>query len=321
MPRPPALAVLLIGGLLAAGCTTARGATGDAGPTEPVKQTVATPPPPATSTPTPDRTPSHTAPRTTRPPVTHPRMSPPRTTHPPAPTPHPTPQSTSPAPRHTAAPAGRVVVLDPGHNGENASHPEIINQQVPDGNGTTKACNTTGTATNAGYPEHAFNWDVANRVAATLRADGITVVFTRPNDDGVGPCVDKRAEIGNAAHATAVVSIHGDGSLSGHGFHVIRAQRDAGTAATDAASLRLATDVHQPMVADSGMTTATYIGSDGYDTRSDLAGLTLSDRPTIMIECGNMRDAGDAARMSSPDGRARIAGAISSGISAFLDGR
>jgi N-acetylmuramoyl-L-alanine amidase len=246
-------------------------------------------------------------------------------------TPDPAPRasarpSATPRPSHTAtstrpnAGAGQVVVLDPGHNGANASNLDIINQQVPAGNGVTKPCNTTGTATNAGYPEHAFNWDVALRVRAILRSHGITVVLTRPDDTGVGPCVNKRAEIGNDAHAAAVVSIHGDGSLTGHGFHIIRAARDAGTAATDADSARLAADVHQPMVADSGMTTATYAGSNGYDTRSDLAGLTLSDRPTIMIECGNMRDSGDAARMSSPAGRARIAAAISAGISSYLAG-
>jgi N-acetylmuramoyl-L-alanine amidase len=221
----------------------------------------------------------------------------------------------------TSVPPGRVVVLDPGHNGGNASHPDIINAPVPAGNGTTKPCNTTGTATNAGYAEHAFNWDVALRVRSILRGQGITVVLTRQNDTGVGPCVDKRAQIGNAEHATVVVSIHGDGSWSGHGFHVITARKDLGTPAVDAASSQLAHDVHAQMLADSGMTTATYIGSDGYDQRSDLAGLNLSDRPTILVECGNMRDAGDAAIMSSVDGRSRIATAIASGISAFLDGR
>ena len=211
-------------------------------------------------------------------------------------------------------------MLDPGHNGGNASHPDIIDKLVPAGNGTRKPCNTTGTATNAGYAEHAFNWDVALRVRTILRSDGITVVLTRPNDTGVGPCVNRRAEIGNDAHAAAVVSIHGDGSPTGYGFHIIRANDDDAGARTDAASTRLAADVHARMVSESGMTTATYAGSDGYDMRSDLAGLTLSLRPTIMVECGNMRDAGDATRMSSPYGRSRIAMAIASGISAFLAG-
>ena len=256
---------------------------------------------------------------TTDPPT---KADPPATTRPPAPTHqpkkphpkvHPIPPKASKLPT-----TGQVVVLDPGHNGGNGSHPEIINQPVPAGNGTTKPCNTTGTATDSGYSEHAFNWAVALRVRTLLRQHGVTVIITRPNDTGVGPCVDKRAAIGNAAHANAVVSIHGDGAVTGHGFHIMRAVKDLGTTAVDAASGRLATDIHGGMLAESGMTPATYAGTDGYDSRSDLAGLNLSSRPTIMIECGNMRNSSDAARMSSVDGRDRIADAIAKGIEAFL---
>lgn len=321
---------VLAAGLLLSACAQAHGTGHHA--TEPSAVAVQTPPPPATSTdpfssdPTssdpPSTDPTSSDPpatvRSTGPPATTARASQHRPSTPPSPKPSRTRQSTVAA---THVPPGRVVVLDPGHNGGNASHTDIINAPVPDGNGSTKPCNTTGTATNAGYAEHAFNWDVAMRVRSILRGHGITVVLTRQNDSGVGPCVDKRAQIGNAAQATAVVSIHGDGSWSGHGFHVITATKDRGTPAVDEASSRLAHDVHAQMLADSGMSTATYIGSDGYDRRSDLAGLNLSDRPTIMVECGNMRDAGDAAIMSSVDGRSHIAVAIANGISAFLDGR
>ncbi|MGH3920544.1 MAG: hypothetical protein ACRDSG_16145, partial [Pseudonocardiaceae bacterium] len=68
--------------------------------------------------------------------------------------------TTSPDPAPPTTPAGITVVLDPGHNGANASHPAEINRPVPNGRGGTKPCNTTGTATNRGYPEHAFTWDV-----------------------------------------------------------------------------------------------------------------------------------------------------------------
>src|SRR3954471_18965938 len=92
-------------------------------------------------------------------------------------------------PTHTSAsvhqPNGALtVVLNPGHNGGNATHSAAINRQVPAGYGTYKACATTGTTTNAGYPEHAFNWDVSLRVRTILRAHGIRVVLTRPSDTG-----------------------------------------------------------------------------------------------------------------------------------------
>ena len=48
--------------------------------------------------------------------------------------------------------AGKVIVLDAGHQLGNHNFPEEINRLVPAG-GFTKPCNTTGTATNGGYPE------------------------------------------------------------------------------------------------------------------------------------------------------------------------
>src|SRR5271167_3731566 len=66
--------------------------------------------------------------------------------------------------------AGMTVVLDPGHNG--VSDPSI-SRQVPNGRGGTKECNTSGTATADGYPEHAFTWDVALRVRGALDALGV----------------------------------------------------------------------------------------------------------------------------------------------------
>jgi N-acetylmuramoyl-L-alanine amidase len=109
-----------------------------------------------------------------------------------------------PLPAETPAPPPAVVVLDPGHNGGNASAPEVINRQVPAG-GFTKPCNTTGTATASGYPEHAFTFDVAVQTAELLRAEGVTVVLTRTDDSGVGLCVDVRAAVANDAGADLAV--------------------------------------------------------------------------------------------------------------------
>ena len=141
------------------------------------------------------------------------------------------------------------MVLNPGHNGQDASHPEIINRLVPyNFHGGLKPCETTGTETNGGYPEHAFNFDVALRVRAILQAHGVRVALTRPNDDGVGPCVDERARIGNQPGSVAVVSIHADGAPSGdHGFHVCYASDPPAGAAVDAASRRLSTLIHDSL--------------------------------------------------------------------------
>jgi N-acetylmuramoyl-L-alanine amidase len=218
-------------------------------------------------------------------------------------------------------PGAPLVVLNPGHNGGNASHATEINRLVPAGFGDTKACDTTGTETNAGYPEHAFTWDVSLRVRRILRAHGVRVVLTRTSDTGVGPCVDARAATGNGPDVAAVVSIHADGApSSGHGFHVNQDSRrpDGATAAVARQSRVLGRALHAALARSSGLVPSTYIGQDGYYYRDDLAGLNLARRPATFLELGNMRNAGDAALLSSAAGRARIALAVADGILAYL---
>jgi N-acetylmuramoyl-L-alanine amidase len=213
-------------------------------------------------------------------------------------------------------------VLNPGHNGGNAGNPAAINRQVPAGFGQYKACDTTGTETNAGYSEHAFNWDVSLRVRTILQARGVAVIMTRPSDSGVGPCVDERARIGNQRGVAAVVSIHADGApTSGHGFHVCEDSLQPGGPAVAAASHRLTVAMHDALLGGSGMTTSTYLGSNGYYPRADLAGLNLATVPATFLEIGNMRNPGDASIQTSAGGRQRIAAVLASGILSWLGRR
>jgi len=224
----------------------------------------------------------------------------------------PSPASTSPA-----TPDKFTVVLDPGHNGANASHPTEINRPVPNGRGSTKACNTTGTSTAADYPEHAFNWDVALQVRDALTARGVQVVLTRPDNTGVGPCVNDRATIANRTGADAMVSIHADGATrSGHGFHVAYSDPPL-NASQGPSSVALATALATALRGE-GFTPANYKGADGLDPRSDLAGLNHARIPAALVECANMRNPQEAALVSTPDGRTRYATAIADGIMAWL---
>jgi N-acetylmuramoyl-L-alanine amidase len=217
---------------------------------------------------------------------------------------------------------GATIALDPGHNGGNFAHPSVINAPVFVGNGT-KACDTTGTATADGYTEAAYNFDVATRLAALLRAAGTTVVLTRPDNAGVGPCVTQRAAIGNQAHAAVAISIHADGGpTGGRGFHVIQPAPIAGyNTAIVAASDRLALDVRRDYQAATGMPFSTYAGSSGLETRSDLGGLNLSTVPKVFIETGNMQNGTDAALLESPDYRQKVATGLFQAFADFLAGR
>lgn len=229
--------------------------------------------------------------------------------------------TTSPSASKAAGPLlGKVVAIDPGHNGANGDHPEIINQIIDGGYGQRHACNTTGTETDAGYTEHQFAWQVANFLRPMLEARGITVVMTRPTDTGVGPCTDKRAAIENSANCDAAVSIHGDGAPPQvRGFYVLTATRPPAGPIISAASLRLASCI-AAAAEDMGFPASNTLGQGGLWTRDDLTGLNRSTRPKILIECGNMRNAAEAAIMSSTAGQQAYARALAQGVVAFLKG-
>jgi N-acetylmuramoyl-L-alanine amidase len=185
-----------------------------------------------------------------------------------------------------------------------------------------KPCNTTGTSTNGGYPEHAFTWDVSNRVATILRSHGVRVLMTRTSDNGIGPCVNVRAAIESTPGVAAAIAIHADGAASsGHGFHICEDSRtpEGASASTVAKSKTLSDDMRTALDGGSGLTRSTYIGGgSAFFPRDDLTGLNLSTNPTTFLELGNMRNGGDAALQSSATGRARIAAAIAAGILIYL---
>lgn len=216
-------------------------------------------------------------------------------------------------------PAGAppVVLLDPGHSGGTAGHAAELSRQVPNGRGGTKPCNNTGTSTDAGYPEHTFNWDVAQRTKSLLQARGATVVLTRSDDTGLGPCVNDRGTAGQRANADAVVSIHADGAPAARsGYHVALSDPPVHPAQEEPAR-RLATAMRDAM-RSAGFPDSDYVGRDGMSPRSDLAGLNLATRPAVLVECANMRNPTEAAFVSSPEGRERYGAAIAAGVLAFL---
>lgn len=224
--------------------------------------------------------------------------------------------------RGAAALAGRTIVLDAGHQLGNGRFVDEIAHSVPAGKGRTKACNTTGTASDAGYPEATFAFEVTEELAARLRTLGAAVVLTRTrNETGLwGPCVDERGRAGNTLHgggrADLKLSVHGDGCRGcGPGFHVLVAGPDH---PVGEASHAFAGELRSALLA-AGLERAAYTGEgEGLVERDDLATLNLSRMPAAMVELGNMRDPADAAWMQDGRGRARIAEALAAAVVAYL---
>lgn len=221
---------------------------------------------------------------------------------------------------------GKVVVVDPGHNG--GYNPPVLNNRVDTPFGPFQ-CSATGTETaDQKVTEHALNWQVAGKLADVLQAKGATVVLTRPDDAGLGPCNIDRARIANAAHADLLISIHTDGQIPGRGgiaapqgFHVQIDTKIGGGTASPALvqrSLAAAENVVRNMKKLTDEPVSNYVPRkpEAIWQRSGdlmvLAGLTAT--PGVLIEMGNLREPTDLARITSDAHQQTMAIALEAAI-------
>ena len=216
---------------------------------------------------------------------------------------------------------GKIIGIDPGHNGRNWTDPGYLGRRVWNGR-EWENCDTTGTQTARRYTEARFNFNVATYLRADLIRAGARVVMTRQNNHGVGPCVNKRARILDNAHANVSIDIHADGGpASGRGFTILEPVADGPNNKVIKSSVRFAREVHAAMRRLTPMLVSNYYGHNGYIFRNDLAGLNLTTMPKVLIECGNMTNAADARLLTRPSVQRRIASALSAAIIKFLTSR
>jgi len=243
-----------------------------------------------------------------------PRWWPQGKTHPSQPWPALWPRPVEFSPTAHGPLSGIVIALDPGHDIGNGRHVSLINKKY--WVGLTKICNTTGTATNAGYPEATYNFDVAARLRRLLVAAGATVVVTRDRNSTstYGPCVGARGAFPVQEHAAFMLQIHADGGPStGRGFHVIapayyKGYTDDMWIASRAFGQAMVTGMKA-----TGFRPSTYLSSV-IQVRKDQGGLNTSDVPTVTVETLNMRNAADAAIAMSASGRQKVAAGLYAGI-------
>jgi N-acetylmuramoyl-L-alanine amidase len=213
---------------------------------------------------------------------------------------------------------GMVVGIDPGHNGDNWDHTSYINQSVWNGR-EEETCDTTGTQEANGYTEAQFAFNVAQNLAATLEAQGATVVLTRTTNSGFGPCITQRASIVNNAGAHVAVSIHADGGpVSGRGFSILEPVASGVNDAVISASQVLGEHVRSAFLTETPMPVSDYYGVNGVVPRDDLGGLNLTTVPKVMVECGNMPNPTDAALLVDPGFQQQAATALAKAITTFL---
>jgi N-acetylmuramoyl-L-alanine amidase len=79
--------------------------------------------------------------------------------------------------------------------------------------------------------------------------------------------------------------------------------------------------VRAALLQGTSMPESDYYGHDGLIDRDDLAGLNLTTVPKVLVECGNMRNATDAALLIQPSFQRALARAFTAAIVRFLTGR
>jgi len=231
----------------------------------------------------------------------------------------PAPASTgqAPAPGHMAL-TGKIIGIDPGHNGLNYTSPAFLDRKIWNGR-AWEGCDTTGTQTAEGYTEARFTWNVATYLRADLTRMGARVVMTRAGNHGLGPCVDSRAQILDRAHANVSIDIHADyGPPAGRGFTILEPVADGPNDRVIRPSARFGRDAHAMMLRYTKLPVSDYYGQNGYISRDDLAGLNLTTMPKVLVECGNMHNAADAALLVQPGVQQSVAAALAAAIAQFL---
>ena len=148
-------------------------------------------------------------------------------------------------------------------------------------------------------PEKPYTLDVAQRLAATLRANGMRVILTRDGDYFVG--LRQRCDIANAQRNAIFVSIHFNGAPRA-GADGIETYYYTGQSASLAAS------VHQRVLAATGL-------EDRHVRRRGFFVIRRTSIPSILVELGFLSNPDTAQKVSgSPAYRQRLADAVAKGI-------
>jgi N-acetylmuramoyl-L-alanine amidase len=191
------------------------------------------------------------------------------------------PPSLSAVPNSRPIPNGRrVVVIDPGHGG-------------PD----------PGAVGIGGLRETDIVLDISQQVTQLLEQQGITVVLTRNGEYDLG--LEPRVQMAERANATIFVSIHANAmpanrsDISGIETYYFDSGKE------------LAQVMHQTMLEDTG-------ARDRRVRQARFYVIRRTSMPAVLLEVGFVTGVEDAAQLSTPAYRSRMAAAIARGILRYL---
>ncbi|MCW2599316.1 MAG: cwlM [Frankiales bacterium] len=179
--------------------------------------------------------------------------------------------------RSGAALAGKVVVIDPGHGGEDRG------------------------AVGNGLEEAAVAEDLAARLEGRLTAVGVRALLTRGPDSC--PSNAERADLANAARADLLISLHVDSDSSPHCQGVASYHYGTGSGSASTVGERLASLVQREVVARTALL-------DCRVHHKTWQLLRLTRMPAVRLELGHLTHAGDADCLADPAFRDTVAEAL-----------
>lgn len=207
---------------------------------------------------------------------------------------------------HRVPDVGKVqtVVLDPGHGGYDK-----------------------GQVSRYGA-EKDFALDVARKLRSILQAKGLRVIMTREGDYFVP--LEVRAKIANSARNSIFVSIHFNASgddPNATGFEIFSFTPRGAPSTSDtnvnskSFNMQPGSSVDAQSMALSACIYHSLLGHlPEYDRgikRARFAVLRLTNVPAVLIEGGFLTERGESKLISNKDWRAKLAGAIGTGIESY----
>jgi N-acetylmuramoyl-L-alanine amidase len=207
--------------------------------------------------------------------------------------------------------AGKVVVVDPGHQGRSS----LVQEQIGPGSSKKKAEVSSGTQSpTTGTPESAVTLAVGLKLQAALKAKGIKVVMTRTSQN-VDVSNIQRAKIANEAKADLEIRIHCNGSTdhSIHGLFTLYPASIKGWTDDIAGPSKQAAGIIQKAAI-----AATGAADRGLQQRSDLTGFNWSDVPVALVEMGYMTNAAEDKLLESTAYQDKLVQGLVNGIVEFL---
>lgn len=207
---------------------------------------------------------------------------------------------------------GKIVIIDPGHQGKGDSNQEPIGP----GTSETKARVTSGTSGRAsGLDEYQLNLQVSLQLRDELVKRGYTVYMTREIHD-VSISNKERAEFATAHNGDILVRIHANGSEDSS---VNGALCFGPTSSNPFLSTSVISESQRlsQCIIDS-YCSATEFANQGVWPTDEMSGINWSTMPVTIVEMGYMSNASDDTKMADPTMQVKMVDGISNGIDSYF---